>query len=125
MPKVKEKQWTVMVYLAGDNNLESAGVIDLNEMKRAGSSDQVNVIAQFDRQGKNIATKRYYIRKAGTLAKDVVGSLGETNMGDPHVLEDFIQWGAKNYPPSIASLSYGTMATAGTMRMFIGLQETP
>jgi hypothetical protein len=98
MPQVREKQWTVMVYLAGDNNLDSAGVIDLNEMKKVGSSDQINVIAQFDRQGKNIATKRYYIRKSGTLAKDVVGSLGETNMGDPHVLEDFIQWGAKNYP---------------------------
>jgi hypothetical protein len=98
MPRVKEKQWTVMVYLAGDNNLDSAGVIDLNEMKKVGSTDQINVIAQFDREGKDLSTNRYYIRKGGTLAKDVVGSLGETNMGDPHVLEDFIQWGAKNYP---------------------------
>ena len=93
-----EKQWTVMVYLAGDNNLDSAGVIDLKEMKKVGSTDQVNVIAQFDRQGKDIATNRYYIRKGGTLAKDVVKSLGETNMGDPRVLEDFVTWGVKNYP---------------------------
>jgi hypothetical protein len=98
MPKVTEKQWTVMVYLAGDNNLDSAGVIDLKEMKKVGSTDQINVIAQFDRQGENITTKRYYIRKGGTLAKDVVGSLGETNMGNPRVLEDFIKWGIKNYP---------------------------
>ncbi len=27
-----------------------------------------------------------------------MGSLGETNTGDPCVLEDFIQWGVKNYP---------------------------
>jgi hypothetical protein len=93
-----EKRWTVMVYLAGDNNLDSAGVIDLKEMKKVGSTDQVNVIAQFDRQGKDIATNRYYIRKGGTLAKDVVKSLGETNMGDPRVLEDFIKWGVMNYP---------------------------
>ena len=93
-----QKKWTVMVYLAGDNNLDSAGVIDLKEMKKAGSTDQINVIAQFDRQGKDIATKRYYLRKGGALAKDVVGSLGETNMGDPRVLENFIQWGSKNYP---------------------------
>jgi hypothetical protein len=98
MAKMTEKQWTVMVYLAGDNNLDSAGVIDLNEMKKVGSSDQINVIAQFDRQGENLSTKRYYIREGGTLAKDVVGTLGETNMGDPSVLEDFIKWGIKNYP---------------------------
>jgi hypothetical protein len=98
MSQVTEKQWTVMVYLAGDNNLDSAGVIDLKEMKKVGSTGQINVIAQFDRQGKDIATKRYYIRKSGTLTKDVVGSLGETNMGDPRVLEDFIKWGVKNYP---------------------------
>ena len=98
MPKVMEKRWTVMVYLAGDNNLDSAGVIDLKEMKKVGSTDQINVIAQFDRQGKDLSTNRYYIRKSGTLAKDVVGSLGETNMGNPRVLEDFIKWGIKNYP---------------------------
>jgi hypothetical protein len=98
MANTREKQWTVMVYLAGDNNLDSAGVIDLKEMKKVGSTDQVNVIAQFDRQGKDIATNRYYIRKGGPLAKDVVKSLGETNMGDPRVLEEFIKWGVMNYP---------------------------
>jgi hypothetical protein len=98
MPKKTEKQWTVMVYLAGDNNLDSAGVIDLKEMKKVGSTDRINVIAQFDRQGRGLSTNRYYIRKGSTLPKDIVGSLGETNMGDPRVLEDFIQWGVKNYP---------------------------
>jgi hypothetical protein len=98
MAQVIKKQWTVMVYLAGDNNLDSAGIVDLKEMKKVGSTDQINVIAQFDRQGKNLSTNRYYIQKGGTLTKDVVGSLGETDMGDPHVLEDFIKWGIKNYP---------------------------
>jgi hypothetical protein len=98
MAKVTERQWTVMVYLAGDNNLDSAGVVDLKEMKKVGSTDRINVIAQFDREGRDLSTNRYYIRKGGALAKDVVGSLGETNMGDPRVLEDFIKWGIKNYP---------------------------
>jgi hypothetical protein len=95
---VTEKRWTVMVYLAGDNNLDSAGVGDLKEMKKVGSTAHIIVIAQFDRQGKDLSTNRYYIRKGGTLAKDVVGSLGETNMGDPRVLEGFIKWGIKKYP---------------------------
>ena len=94
----EKKQWTVMVYLAGDNNLDDAGVVDLEEMKRAGSSDQVNVIAQFDRRGSKGATKRYYLRKGGAIEKDVVASLGETNMGSPRVLSNFLEWGFKNYP---------------------------
>ena len=93
-----EKQWTIMVYLAGDNNLDDAGVTDLQEMKKVGSTDHVNIIVQFDRAGANIVTKRYYIRKGGTPAKDEVASLGETNMGDPKVLESFVQWGIKTYP---------------------------
>lgn len=98
MAKTSEKQWTLMVYLAGDNNLDGAGVVDLNEMKKVGSTDQVNVIAQFDRMGSKQATKRYYLRKGGSLEKDAVASLGETNMGDPKVLESFLQWGIKTYP---------------------------
>ncbi|MBI3950309.1 MAG: peptidase C11 [Acidobacteria bacterium] len=98
MTKATEKQWTVMVYLAGDNNLDSAGVADLKEMKKIGSSDEVNIIAQFDRSGSNQATKRYYITNKGSLEKNVVANLGETNMGDPNVLKSFIQWGIEKYP---------------------------
>ena len=36
--------WTWMVYLAGDNNLEGAAVDDLNEMQQVGSSDRLNVV---------------------------------------------------------------------------------
>jgi hypothetical protein len=98
MANAKRKQWTVMVYLAGDNNLDSAGTVDLKEMKKVGSTDQVNVIAQFDREGRGMATNRYYLNKGGTVAKDLVKSLGETNTGDPAVLEDFLKWGIANYP---------------------------
>jgi len=90
-------QWTVLVYLAGDNNLDRAGVADLTEMKTAGSTPDVNVLAQFDRAGRG-ATNRYLLRKGTPLAKDVVQSLGETNCGDPAVLQDFIAWGATRFP---------------------------
>jgi hypothetical protein len=96
--KLNTKHWTVMVYLAGDNNLDSAGMIDLREMKEIGSTDQVNVIAQFDRQGSDISTKRFFLRPGGNLDNDAVMDIGETNTGDPNVLEDFILWGAMNYP---------------------------
>ncbi len=93
-----KKQWTVMVYLAGDNNLDDAGVVDLKEMKKVGSTAGINVLAQFDRVGAGVHTQRYVLKKGGVLDKDAVADLGETNTGDPKVLEDFIKWSADKYP---------------------------
>ncbi|MBI4650395.1 peptidase C11 [Candidatus Desantisbacteria bacterium] len=97
MPNTNKK-WTVMVYLAGDNNLDQNGVEDLNEMKKTGSTQNINVIAQFDRAGAGAATNRYYLKKGTSLNADVTRSLGETNTGDPAGLIDFFNWGAANYP---------------------------
>jgi len=95
---VPKKNWTVMVYLAGDNNLDDAGGIDLGEMKQVGCTDKINIVAQFDRAGSKEETTRYCLQKGTPLAKDALLKLGETNMGDPKVLEDFVTWGATNYP---------------------------
>jgi hypothetical protein len=92
------KKWTVMVYLAGDNNLDANGVTDLGEMKRIGSAPGMNIVAQFDRGGAGFPTRRFFIRNGTSLDEDVVESLGETNTGKPGVLLDFIKWGAINYP---------------------------
>lgn len=64
-----EKNWTVMVYMAGDNNLDSAGVVDLTEMKKVGSTKEINILVQFDREGRNMATNRYYVQKGGHKRK--------------------------------------------------------
>ena len=96
--RAARRRWTVMVYLAGDNNLDSAGVTDLGEMKTVGSSDSLAIVAQFDRSGRKRVTNRYYLRKGTALADDVVQRLGETNTGDPRVLEQFVRWAATKYP---------------------------
>jgi len=94
----QKKQWSVLVYMAGDNNLDQAGVVDLQEMKQIGTTADVNVVVQFDRSGADVDTVRYLLRKGTPLARDVVASLGETNCGDPAVLQDFLAWGASTYP---------------------------
>lgn len=94
----QKRRWTILVYLAGDNNLDGAGIVDLGEMKKVGSNDDVAVVAQYDRSGDKIATKRYFLRKGTPLEKDMVKSLGETDMGDPAVLKDFATWAITNYP---------------------------
>jgi hypothetical protein len=88
-----EKSWTFMVYMAGDNNLDPQGIADLNEMKKVGSSPDVNVLAQFDRELGHVS-KRYFIKKGGQTTEEV----GPVNTGDPKNLYAFIEWGVKNYP---------------------------
>ena len=39
------KKWTVMVWMAGDNNLQDAGEQDLREMKKVGSTNDIDVVA--------------------------------------------------------------------------------
>ncbi|NTU83490.1 MAG: hypothetical protein HGA45_29655, partial [Chloroflexales bacterium] len=41
--------WTVLVYMAGDNNLEAAALNDLREITQVGSSAQLTIVAQVDR----------------------------------------------------------------------------
>lgn len=95
------KKWTVMVYMAGDNNLDQNGVEDINEMKKTGSTQDINVLVQFDREGSGISTNRYYLQKGTALNADIIESLGETNTGDPARLIDFINWGINNYQAEI------------------------
>jgi len=95
--RVAKKPWTVLVYLAGDNNLDSSGAADLLEMKRVGSTAGVNVVAEFD-SASGRGAKRYVLRKGGPLAADVVASLGRLNTGDPQCLLDFVRWGVTRFP---------------------------
>jgi len=93
------KQWTMLVYLAGDNNLDQEGIKDMAEMAKVGSTPNVDVVVQFDRAGKKAVTARYHVSKGGgCVEKDRVMVLPETNTGDPQVLIDFIAWGVQNYP---------------------------
>ncbi|MBI4861077.1 MAG: hypothetical protein HY815_12600 [Candidatus Riflebacteria bacterium] len=87
------KEWTILVFLNADNNLDSFGVKDLGEMQKVGSTDQVNVVVQMDRLKEG--AKRYFVRKG---AADVLADLGEVDMGDYKGLVEFAKWGATQYP---------------------------
>ncbi|MEM7332755.1 MAG: clostripain-related cysteine peptidase [Chloroflexota bacterium] len=100
--------WTVLIYLDADNNLEQAGLLDLQEMEAAGQSAQVNVLVQMDRAIGETAvadnwtsTRRYRIvgdSDPNTISSELLVELGERNMGDPNELAEFISWGVQTYP---------------------------
>lgn len=91
----KKAKWTYMVYVAGDNSLSTAVDGDLKEMRQIGSSPDVNVLVQHDKAGRE-SSKRFCVRRGGN--NEEFEELGETDCGDPNVLEDFISWSYGNYP---------------------------
>ncbi|MCE7747316.1 MAG: hypothetical protein GPJ51_02895 [Candidatus Heimdallarchaeota archaeon] len=112
------KDWTVMIYVCADNNLEYFGLEDLNEMEQAGGTTaDVNIIAMVDRCEYEYETPDYSNDWSETRYYTIVGdsdtttfsspmnqSLGEVNMGDPQSLRNFINWGLANYPADKTAL---------------------
>lgn len=112
--------WTVMVYLDADNNLESYGLYDLNEMEAARiAGSGIRVIALVDRtpgyttaDGDWKNTRLYEVLQdpAGyntSIISTRISGMGltatgneELNMGDPETLQNFVQFVMQNYPSS-------------------------
>jgi hypothetical protein len=105
------RQWTVLVYMVGDNNLSDAAWSDINEMEEAGSTDAVQVVVQWElsSQYTSVAPKAYQGSVYRTpIVKDadpnmVAGlasatTLGAIDMTDPARLAEFVRWGAETYP---------------------------
>jgi hypothetical protein len=90
-----EAHWTWMVYLAGDNNLSTAGDEDLEQMRRVGSTESVHLLAQFDNAGKR-GTLRHRIGRDGRGEQS--WKLPESDSGDPDVLVDFVRWAHEKFP---------------------------
>jgi len=101
-------RWTVMVYMAADNNLEPYAIQDINELETAGSTSQVPVLVQVDRSpnydssnGNWTTTRRYYIKKDAdttNINSQLIADLGELDMAAPQTLADFVGWTTQTYP---------------------------
>ncbi|MBN1640431.1 MAG: hypothetical protein JXA09_04275 [Anaerolineae bacterium] len=99
-------EWTILVYLDADNNLEKNAIDDFLEMAAVPSSPAVNVVVQFDRingydsrYGDWAQTLRFRVTQGMTPEPaHALADLGEANMGDPQTLTDFYAWGRAAYP---------------------------
>ncbi len=99
--------WTFMVYLDGDNNLEEAGIDDFLEMASVGSDANVKIVVMFDRiSGYDTSydnwtgTRRGVINAGDTPTASWGTDLGEQNMADGATLTSFIDWATSTYPAS-------------------------
>jgi hypothetical protein len=107
-------RWNYLVFMNGDNDLESYVTHDLDELEEVGSVDGVNVLVQADRiegydddDGDWTGTRRYFITADGVkgeVGSEVLADMGELDMGDPSVLSDFLMWAAASYPAEHTAL---------------------
>lgn len=103
------KAWNFLVYLDGDNNLESYAIDNLNAMEQVGSTDQVNILVLIDRavgndssNGNWTGTRLYYVTKDTNSDRIIRSQLlvdyGELDMSNPNTLRDFIEYCQTNFP---------------------------
>lgn len=93
------ESWTVLVYMAADNNLAYNGRMNINEMESAAQAAGLNLIVQADFP--DVGAKRYRIRQdqnPNQITSPVLQNLGIIDSGDPQSLKDFILWGRNRYP---------------------------
>ncbi len=100
-----DAQWTLLVYLDGDNDLESYGVTDFLEMSSVGSTADIQVVVLLDRfpdedgrYGGWTDARRGLVRPGDVPDASWGESIGEVNMGDAQTVIDFAQWGIQSYP---------------------------
>ena len=88
------KEWTFMVFVNADNNLDAFGADDRDEMvKGGGSNEWRNVVFLIDREH-GPATLNYITKTGVEKIKD----MGELDMGDYRTFVKFVVDTAKAYP---------------------------
>ncbi|MCK4359878.1 MAG: hypothetical protein KAW92_14290 [Candidatus Cloacimonetes bacterium] len=100
-------EWTVLVYIAADNNLSQAAFDDINEMESVTYNDSVKIVVQVD-PNQNLdyppyftTARRYYIthgENPDSIGSILLNDLGEINSADPDEVSDFANWGFSTYP---------------------------
>lgn len=102
------RDWTILIYLDGDNNLEPFALADLNELEAGMPERGVEIIVLIDRaegydesEGDWKDARIYRVtrdRDPARIASTVLSNPGELNMGDPATLASFIEAGLKTFP---------------------------
>src|SRR6266540_2508838 len=110
-PATKAK-WTVMVYISGDNNLESYVISDIEtELAPTGSTNDVQVVALADRgPGASTGPDDWKTTEFFHVTPNMKATLAnasadwdaqhsdELDLADPQTLIDFVAWTRSHYP---------------------------
>lgn len=98
--KANNAKWTIMMYVAADNNLDPYSTMDINELEMVGSSDDVNIVAMLDLYYEK-GTWIYYIEQDDNpdeITSSTVAEWSEMNTGDGATLEKFVRFVTRKFP---------------------------
>ena len=90
-------EWTFMVYLDADNNLEIYGELNVEWMETVGSDENVNFLVLLDTYS-GVADLLLVKQGESESVGEAYGYPKEVDMADPEVLEEFIVIGCEDYP---------------------------
>lgn len=131
-----EREWLVMVFLNGRNNLWSSGVADVNEMETIGSTDKVAVTVQLGLLKDEGTAQRFLVKKdtlhpvanlvtgdrsiANIISYNGATPVPNADMGSWRHLVDFARWSIRRYPAKKILL---VLWNHGSGRIDIGGQD--
>lgn len=95
------KDWTLMIYAVSSYDIEECVREVLMKISDKPCPDNVNVVMLYD-PGSNFESAYYILKNDGFTE---IEKLGETNMGSPKVLFDFLKFAMNNYPAKNYALS--------------------
>jgi len=93
----EHRPWTILIYMAADNDLFPFAIRNIEQMKQVGSSANVHIVVHFDfhQKGQHKKTKRLYIEKNKAVQ---IGPEHCMDSGDPNTLIDASCWAIDHYP---------------------------
>lgn len=110
------REWTVLVYMAADNDLSQWADSDLVELERVGSDDELAIVVQLDQPV--VGARRLYVQDGSSA---LLQDIGIIDMCDPQTLAQFLEWGLRYYPANrycVVLWDHGTGWTAAAQRSF-------
>ena len=114
----KEVDVNLLVYMAADNNLERFAIQNILDMKKNGSSSNLNIIVLLDRSpgydksfGDWADTRVFRLSKYNTLEEDLIYSYGELDMTSCDTLGNFLSFCDHFFPAKKTILSIWSHGT--------------
>jgi len=106
--KKEKAEWTVMVFINGKNDLELAGLYNINMMEKIGSSKKMNIVVEqgriaghTDLDGDWTGSRRMLIKKDSNenkITSKVLMKTPTVDMGDYKRVVDFMKWSKEKFP---------------------------
>jgi hypothetical protein len=91
------KEWTIVVYIAGDNDLYPYVAMNIEQLKRVGSSDHINIIVYLCKHphGQRKVAQKIKIEKGRAV---VLSEQADIDSGSPLTFLDALTWAVHDFP---------------------------